>query len=107
MVVVAGVIYISMPFSIVQGKNMTLTQSKRIRHSGGTMALAVLLATLVGGCGKASTGESTADRVKRVEERQKTDANFHVERAPAKAALPPVAAKPAAVAAGQADATIR
>lgn len=90
---------------------MTLAPSKRIRPSGTTIASAILLAVLAGGCGKTATGESTADRVKRVEERQKTDANFHVERAPAKATQSSATAQPASAtntaAAGQPAATVR
>ncbi|MBL8524184.1 MAG: hypothetical protein JNN20_10880 [Betaproteobacteria bacterium] len=86
---------------------MTLTQNKRIRHAGATIASAILLAALAAGCGKATTGESTADRVKRVEERQKTDMNFHAERTPGKTTPQPAAPTTSAVAAGQPSAAVR
>lgn len=44
------------------------------------VASLLLAATILTGCGRGTAEESTAERVKRVEERQKTDANFHIER---------------------------
>jgi hypothetical protein len=68
------------PCSIVQGKNMTLTNQNRKMKLLSIVASCLFAATALAGCGKEAAEESTADRVKRVEERQKTDANFHVER---------------------------
>ena len=63
-----------------KGKNMTLTNHLRKMKLISAMASGLTIAAFLGGCGRVGTEQSTADRVKRVEERQKSDANFHVER---------------------------
>lgn len=59
---------------------MTLTRQNRKMKLSSIVASCLFAAAALAGCGKGAAEESTADRVKRVEERQKTDANFHVER---------------------------
>lgn len=45
-----------------------------------TLLAAAIFAATLSACGKSELPVSTADRVKIVEEKQKTDPNFHVEK---------------------------
>jgi hypothetical protein len=67
-----------------QRENMSLTIRAAIKLFS-TIATGLLVAGISGGCGKTGSEESTAERVKRVEQQQRTDANFHS----AKRASPP------------------
>lgn len=82
---------------------VTLHSSRTPAFNFFRFASLSLLFAVLAGCGRqAAQTDYTAERVKRVEERQKADANFYAERnvgkAPAGAA---VQAKPDALAAEQ------
>ena len=73
-------------------------------HAPKTLLTAVLVAVALSACGKAETPISTADRVKRVEEKQKSDPSFHLEKKAAEATSnKPAATLPAVPATVQAE----
>jgi len=73
--------------------------------------MCLLVAGLVGGCGGTGSEESTAERVKRVEEQQRTNANFHLERKAGVAAAPrapqPLKSTPTDLASGDSPANTK
>lgn len=76
---------------------------------GSTFAAVLLVVAVCGGCSKTGSEISTAERVKRVEQQQRTDANFHLERkAPAAApAAPARSSQPVGLASGESPASAR
>ena len=99
------------PRSIAKGKNMSLTNPRSMIKLSSTMATALLVAGIAGGCGKTGIEESTAERVKRVEEQQRTNANFHLERKAGVAAAPrapqPLKSTPTDLASGDSPANTK
>ena len=49
-------------------------------HTQKTLLAAAIVAATLSACGKSEVPVTTADRVKIVDERQKTDPNFHMEK---------------------------
>jgi len=69
-----------------------------------TFFTAAIVAVALSACGKSEVPISTADRVKIVEEKQKTDPNFHLEKKATEAtAIKPVAVTPAVPSTVQAE----
>lgn len=78
----------------LQGKSMQihsrfLNSNPRVAHilpgasrvrTGKTLLTAILFAGALNACGKTDTNMSTADRVKLVEEKQKIDPDFHLQK---------------------------
>ena len=70
--------------------NNTPRATNRMANVGSALKRKTLLATAIvafalSACGKSESPISTADRVKIVEEKQKTDPNFHMEKKAAEA----------------------
>ena len=78
----------------LQGKSMQIhsrffNSNPRVAHisprtsqapSGKTLLTTILFAGALNACGKTDTKMSTADRVKLVEEKQKIDPDFHLQK---------------------------
>jgi hypothetical protein len=66
-------------------------------HARRRLLTAGFIMAALGACGKTETPISTADRIKMVEEKQKTDPNFYLEKKPAETSPNKPAIAPTAV----------
>ena len=65
--------------------------------TGKTLLTAILFAGALNACGKTETKMSTADRVKLVEEQQKIDPDFHLQKKSGQTSPAPAAPVPTTV----------
>ncbi len=90
---------------------MSLTNPRSMIQLFSTIATGLLIAGIAAGCSKTGSEESTAERVKRVEQQQRTDVNFHLERKAGVAAAPlaaqPVKSTPTGLASGDSPANTK